>query len=294
MSFELINHLNSPGWTEKNLSLGNTSNGAKTYSEAITKWYAPIFESVYKDRKTKVLLLTVTMENHPIKFNGYDKIFLFLHECSWYRQPVVPRAKAFARKNSQSQVTFLVWNEDTKNKLVEAGLDAEFIPMGIDLEEVLSHKTNVPKYDKRLIYFGNLRRTKIHFFKYFKAAAQLAGWEVDYISASKLNGGEKMNRDEVLKELQKYKYGIGVGICAHEMAALGLKVILFAYNFRCNCPYTKDEALYYVKRNLCSDNETKIPVPDALRDLDKMEYFPPVDIKSNQLLVKRICLKRLK
>lgn len=293
MPITLINHLNSPGWTEKNAKLRQSSNGAKIYSEAITKWYWSVFEEVFKDSEEEVLLLTVTTEGTPQQFKKYKRIFLFMHECNFYKQPTIARAKRFAIMNPQARVTFIVWNEATAVQLKINNLDSMFVPMAIDLKEIKDAiDPNVAKFDRKIIWFGHLRRKKMPYFEYFKEEANRLGWTVDYISDNKFNGeGEELTRPQILRMLQYYKYGVGVGQCAHEMAALGLKVILYAYNTKCNCAYTKEQAEYYMHRNLVSQEETDVSVVNAITNIDKLVVFEPVDAKEQAEKLRKMLIQ---
>lgn len=280
MPITLINHDNSPGWTEKNHRLSNNNNGAKIYSQAITKYYWPVFQEMFKDSEEKVALVTVTLESKPQKFKSYDKLFIFLHECNWQKQPVITRAKDITTMNPKAKIVFIVWHEDTAHWLQMNGMKSIFIPMSIDLEEINKHRIpNIKKYNRRLLWFGHIRNVKRPYFEYFVSQANKMGWQVDYISDNRLNGNTPLTRGQILNTIQKYKYGVGVGQCAQEMAAYGLKVILYAYNFKCNCPYTKEKAEYYVRRNLVSQEETNVLVQDAINRLDRLVVFTPVGIQ---------------
>lgn len=278
----LFNHENSPVWTEKNQRL-NQQNGAKTYSEAITNWYWPIFQRQFQARDEKVALVTVTAENQAVSFPGYDRIFIFLHECTASRQPVIARAKKIIAANRKARVTFVVWNEDTAKLMIRQQIDAIFLPMAIDVHSLDRYRNpNQHKFNKRIIYYGQIRAVKRPYVTYLISKAHELGWEVDYISDNRLNGDSwKMSRQQVFELIQQYKYGAGVGICAAEMAALGLKVFLYAYNFKANCPYTEEQARYYVRNNLCSHEETNVLIPDVIKNIDKLVPLHPVDVRDN-------------
>lgn len=280
MPITLINHDNSPGWTEKNHRLSNNSNGAKIYSQAITKYYWSVFKKMFGDSKKNVALVTVTLESKAQKFPDFEKIFIFLHECNHNKQPVIARARAICTANPQAEIIFIVWHEDTARFLQLNGMKSIFLPMAIDLKELEDAKLpTVRKYPRRILWFGHLRSIKKPYFQYFVAQASKLGWQVDWISGNRLNGNIPLTREQILQTIQRYKYGVGVGQCAQEMAYYGLKVILYAYNFKCNCPYTQEQADYYLHRNLVSQEETNVLVQDAIRRLDKLVVFQPVDIR---------------
>lgn len=277
----LINHLNSPIWTDKNKHLKQKSNGARIYSIAITKYYWPIFQQVFAEQPSNVVLITVTSEGKAIQFKEFDRIFLFMHECNYLKQPTIARAKRFAQANPQAHCTFIVWNEATALAMQANGLDSMFVPMAIDVDEIhAAYDPTIKKANKKLIYFGHLRSTKLLYYKFFVEEANKLGWHVDLISDNRFNNGMVLTRPQILQVLQHYNYGVGVGQCAHEMAALGLKVILYAYNYKCNCPYTPEEARYYMHRNLVSQEETNVTVKDAILNINRLVSFEPVDIKA--------------
>lgn len=277
---KLYNHTNSPVWSDKNIAKG-LQNGAKTYSQAITKYYYPVFEEFFKNDDKNTAVITVTTENKPVYFKEYNRIFLFMHECRYKQQPTIARAKNFANMNGHAEVWFVVWEESTAEVMRAQGLNAIFLPMAIDLEEVMSHKVNSIKND-RIIWFGQIRDAKKPFYRYFLSEARRQGLIVDTISGSRFNNGpEKMTREDIMRCLQYYKYGVGVGICAHEMSALGLRVFIYSYNFYCNCAYDKVQAKHYINRNLCSPEEAKITVRQALENRQNMVVIDPVDIKQN-------------
>lgn len=291
--FSFINHENSPEWTERNQKLRESENGAVTYSRGITKHYEPVFRRYFENGERHVLLCSVISEKTPPSFPDYDLIFVFLHQCHSRYQPVLETARNFVNQNPQAQVVFIVWHEGCQADLQAAGFNAEFVPMAIDLEEIRAAKVKVPKYNDRIIYFGNLRGVKLGNFQYFKQEAEQLGVHVDKISGCIFNDDRdhKLSRAEVLMLLQHYKYGVGVGICAHEMAALGLKVILYAYDQKCCCAYTKEQADHYWRRNLCSRDETDVPVRDAVQNLDKLVRFEPIGLEDNVDRIEKICQK---
>lgn len=283
----LFNHDNSPVWSVKNHVKG-LQNGAKTYSQAITKYYYPVFKEFFKNDNRATAVVTVTTENQPVQFKEFSRIFLFMHECRYKQQPTIARAKNFLNANSHAEVWFIVWEEDTAEMLKRQGLNAMFLPMGIDLEEVLSHKVNSIKND-RIIWFGQIREQKKPFYKHFVSEARKQGIIVDTISGSRFNNGpEKLTREDIMRCLQYYKYGVGVGICAHEMSALGLKVFIYSYNFYCNCAYDKVQAQHFMNRNLCSPEEATMPVERALKNRANMVTIDPVDIKENVSTLKKL------
>ena len=161
--------------------------------------------------------------------------------------------------------------------------------MAIDVKEIQKHKVKSSKAKKRIIWFGNIRNTKKPFYRHFVAVARENGWGIDTINNSHFNNDSRtMTRDEIMRCLQYYEYGVGVGICAHEMSALGLKVFIYSYNHCCNCAYSKEQGKYYIDRNLCSPEEAHIPVKRALEQAENMVVIDPIDVHDNIKNLKRI------
>ncbi len=281
----LYNHLNSPVWSEKN-QRRNLVNGAKRYSEVITEYYYPIFQEVLGD-DPDTGVITVTTENHPIQFKEFKRIFLFLHECRYKQQPTIARCRQFCDTNPQAEVWFIVWEQETAEVIKQRGMNAIYLPMAIDLDEIRQYKYNSRKTD-RIIWYGNIRQAKKPYFRYFMEQCKREGIGIDFISNNRFNGSIELSRGQIMNALQQYKYGVGVGICAHEMSALGLKVFIYSYNWYCNCAYTKEQGQELISKNLCSPETANITVPDALRKRSQMEVIDPVDIKDNAKLLKSI------
>lgn len=286
---QLYNHRNSPGWTEVHKRLNMRNNGAAIYSENITKWYYPIFQEVFADF-SDVALVTVTRESHPVRFKE-RLIFCFRHECRFRQQNTVENCLNFCRLNKHARVIFIVWDEDCAQELTKHGMNALFLPMAIDVAEVRAHKlatetplsrTGSETYTNRVIYFGNLRAPKQSAYYYLKLAVQRHGWYLDRISADRLNDGRKLTRAQILETISRYRYGVGVGICAHEMAALGLRTYIYAYTRKGHLPMSQAEGQYLLHRNLCSPELATVPPTKALQNFASSVVITPRDIKDNQ------------
>lgn len=277
---KLYNHETSVRWANLHRKIKGKANGARNYSINITKWYWPIFEEVLGNIGKTVAVVTVDLEGRPSHFEE-DVIFAFRHECRYRQQPTIERAKLFCDINSHAQVFFVVWDEDCARELSANGMNAIFLPMAIDVEEIRSHKVDVPKYANRIIYFGNVRNAKMNAWWRLKTIVERHGWAIDRISENRLNMGKRLSRDEILQVIQYYKYGVGVGICAHEMAALGLKVYVYAYGANGHLPRTKQSADWLVRHNLCSPESATVDPLTAIQKFHSAVVIEPQDIKEN-------------
>lgn len=112
---------------------------------------------------------------------------------------------------------------------------AHFVPMAVDtsqIELVYLQRREMEKYEKRIVWFGNIYREKRRLFDAVQKACHRSGYNFDYISRQRFNGkGQMLSQCETWQLLSRYRYGIGVGRCALEMYALGLRVLIAGAQF---------------------------------------------------------------
>lgn len=97
-------------------------------------------------------------------------------------------------------------------------LKLKYIPMSIDTEKL----PNVEEKNGKIVYFANITPEKSDTYTALKEQ-----YDIDTISYNVLNyDDKKMTNDETLRKVAEYSIGIGVGRCALEMIAMGLKVIV--------------------------------------------------------------------
>lgn len=101
---------------------------------------------------------------------------------------------------------FVTTYKDLADALGHRGL---WVANAIDTDNLPPHKPV-----KDWVYYGNLVGAKR------KAAEHLNGMGVEIVSCVE-------SQDEALSRVAQYRYGIGVGRCALEMMAIGLKVLIF-------------------------------------------------------------------
>lgn len=108
-------------------------------------------------------------------------------------------------------------------------LQPVYQPMFIDLmhitREVLERKIPTQPLD-RIVYFGNLYGAKNREYERLSRGLKSLGWKVDVISKGTFKGHCVLDQEEIWNILRGYRYGIGVGRCALEMYALGLRVLI--------------------------------------------------------------------
>lgn len=105
---------------------------------------------------------------------------------------------------------FVTTYRDLAETLGDRGL---WLPNAIDASVLPLHR---PTRD--WVYYGNIIGDKR------KAFERLSGLDFDTVAGVK-------DQREALKLVSEYRYGIGVGRCALEMMAIGLKVLIFGKDF---------------------------------------------------------------
>lgn len=105
---------------------------------------------------------------------------------------------------------FVTTYKDLAKTLGDRGL---WLPNAIDASVLPPHRPT-----RRWVYYGNIIGDKR------KAFERMAGLDFDIVAGVK-------DQREALKLVSEYKYGIGVGRCALEMMAIGLKVLIFGKDF---------------------------------------------------------------
>jgi hypothetical protein len=114
-------------------------------------------------------------------------------------------------------------------------MNAVWLPMSVDTRRIRRFAaTPSKKYGEgRVIYFGNVRsKRRKRTVKRLRREFARKGWKMDIISKGRLNNGKKYpTQGRALREVGKYGYGIGIGRCAQEMLAMGMKVMVAGSGF---------------------------------------------------------------
>ncbi len=223
----IYNHRTHPIWSSiykrRFKRLGKT-NGAYTYSQDIVKHHLPvIIDILNKQKKYKnILISTVATLSENIIPKNIDLIIEYIHESA------VRDIPKCIKLSENTKCIFVTSREESYNKLKDAGIDCVFIPMAIDTEKFDEYKNSNKYTGKRVIYFGNKYLGKDGYYRKTKDAFLRKGWTFDEISCNIFNGKLKLDREEILETISKYKYGIGEGRCFLELNALGVKTLICA------------------------------------------------------------------
>lgn len=209
----LFDH-NTPSWRQ----MPHLINGAITYSEDIIK--------LQLDNWAQVLgaddLLSTAPPPTTFDFpSNVRTAIIYLH--SW---PLEEDKKKFATRyeTSAKQTIYISAYREYTEILREWGYKAVYIPMSIDVNNIQQYAQ--PKTSPGFIYYGNVTNVKRPVLKLIRKTCEETGYIFDAISYNKFNRTQVLTREEALSIVSTYQYGIGVGRCALEMFALGLKVII--------------------------------------------------------------------
>lgn len=203
---------NEREWKNRRGQLDRT-NGAETYGGEILKWQVPIWESLSDDITISTTNLMSRIEDFEPSRVNVQYLHTFPKENPLWQYEKVSAAV----DNVIFLTSYLALNE----MAVDAGYNSVFIPMTIDASNI--PRLSGDRQDK-FIWYGNITDDK--WLTYAKISRAL-GKRLDFISGGKLNGkGEKLTQEQCWDIIRGYKYGIGVGRCYMEMAAMGMKCII--------------------------------------------------------------------
>ncbi len=206
-----------PSWYRRYLN-SNRQNGAFTYSVDIVNHQIPLWESILPEDA----VVSTAAPLYQIKRRPEASVAVqYLHTFDPGLSGVRRVAKLYPK------VIFVTAYQRMATRMRSMGFKAVYIPMTID-RDALPEKGD-PWYEGgRLLYFGNLTKHKKHPYTVFKKRATTLGWAVDTLSHNQWSESSNiLSRDEQFQIINLYTYGIGVGRCALEMGALGLKVLIY-------------------------------------------------------------------
>lgn len=192
-------------------------NGAVTYSIDIAKFQLPEWENVLGPND----LLSTAPPPCTIKIPpGINNAIVYLH--SW---PVNPDFWTFQSRYvfPAKNIIYITAYKPYCKTLIKYGYKAVYIPMTIDTDAVRQYAQ--PKSREGFVYYGNIMQVKQSTYRKIKIACKNLNIPLDTISRNKYNG-EIITYDDALSIASTYNYGIGVGRCALEMQALGLKTLI--------------------------------------------------------------------
>lgn len=249
---KVIDH-NTQRWLVRYKNSGR-ENGAATYSREIARFHMPIWEKYFGH--TNMLIATTPLITAEDLEPHTDIIIQYLHSYP-YEQPLVS-VKEAVRAAGGRRIIFVTAYQQMQKLMEVRGYEAIYIPMAIDtsiMPEPLKRRD-----PKRIIYFGNLLHGKREFLPKLKIELRKQGIELDTIANNLFNGRQKLkDQSEVWNKVKQYEYGIGVGRCALEMYALGLKVLIAGREFggivTCGAEFEQQLQTNFNGRRITHDRE---------------------------------------
>lgn len=222
----LITH-EDPYWNSVYQAHGR-ENGAATYSRELVQFQVPVWQEELPDWDLTIstcpLLSGEPGTRRDRKLPGGDLAVQYLHEWRFREPQRAAVALASRLGASYRQVAFVVAYRGLQALLAAEGLTALYVPMSIDTAELARYRLpdKDRRDDKRLAYFGNVSRHKSAHYRELHKTAPAAGYIFQHV---------KLRQPEAWEALARYRYGAGVGRCALEMAALGLRVLISGRSF---------------------------------------------------------------
>lgn len=223
----MVDHT-EPGWAARysrsHVRQGR-ENGAATYSREIVAHHIPVWRQVLPAGSVVASCPLLT----GLDVRG-EVAVQYLHTYSYLDPLGQAREVAGWMAGRCSRLVFVTAYRSLALRLEAAGFEALFVPMSIDVDRVRAH-ASVPEHEHgRAVYFGNVTRSKVVEHRRTVGILEARGWVVDVLSDGCLNG-RKLTQGEAWRQVSRYRYGIGVGRCALEMQALGLRVLVSGAEF---------------------------------------------------------------
>lgn len=201
-------------------------NGAATYSRELVRYHVPIWQK-YAPNDTVVSTVPLITSRSQFDIPENTKLLVqYLHRYPY--EDYLADVKRVVRVMGDIRIIFVVAYQQFATVLRAKGYEALYLPMTIDAAEVRKHAA--PKKihgPKTIAYFGNLLHGKENVYPNLKWELTRRGYSIDTFANGQYNNSPlKLTQAEIWERLSEYEYGIGVGRCALEMYALGLKVLI--------------------------------------------------------------------
>lgn len=216
MALTLFDHTERV-WSSRYMRHGR-ENGAATYSRELVRHQAHLWADIAED----VTVSTCPLLSHVPDQRGGDVAVQYLHTYT-YSNPA-EQAEVVAREvgHMYQRIVFVSAYVPLVHRLRMQGFEAVYVPMTIDTEQVLPYRTTARRDDREIAYFGNITGAKLPIFNRLRRIAAGHGLELVHVKGS---------QREAWEELATYRHGVGVGRCALEMLALGLRVMIAGERF---------------------------------------------------------------
>lgn len=235
MPLQVIDHNYAP-WLAKK----RQENGAATYSRDIADLIIPELDIhltvMHPDRNVLVSTapLLDQVPKDDIQLESVDLVIQFLHTYpykDWIR-PIQKLEESFPGVQILLITAYQNYHYRLREYSEDRNVTSRFLSMAIRDSDLLRGFREMNGFkrvrkQKKIIYFGNLYKAKAPEFHRLRKGLEAAGWQLDVISKSQFNRtGPKLSQVKIWEILSQYAYGIGVGRCALEMYALGMRVLI--------------------------------------------------------------------
>lgn len=221
---------NSPCWAERNT--GN--NGALSYSQDIVEFQIPrLIDNLPKDLDIIISTAPKLSQTTPEQ-TEFDVAIQYLHTYSYanplsYLEEIITQSRFTAKK--WLFITAYKSFADHINAVLDSDYRAIYIPMAINTEKAKKCR-NLEETRYGMVYFGNLYMNKSDLYDRILKAGHKMFQYIDLVSFQKLNMASPLSTQEQAWDyVSRYQYGIGVGRCAMEMMAMGMKVMIAGAEF---------------------------------------------------------------
>lgn len=204
------------------------TNGALTYSKDLIKYQIPNWEKVLGEND---IISTCAKFSECTTRGNFNLAIQYLHSYPYIGALDRIRFLANHLPFKAKRLIFITAYKAFERELIGAGFRAVYIPMAIDVNTIQQYGENKKYDDHRIIYFGNIVQNKVGVFTKIKKECSRLGLTLDVISQSRFNNLTPIDQEAALECVSGYQYGIGVGRCAQEMMALGLKVVIAGQKF---------------------------------------------------------------
>ena len=195
-------------------------NGAATYSADIIRYQLHRWEAALPQDMDVTLYTALPPNRLGFRLPDADLSITYLHTHP-VRDCLAPIRKAQDYDHASLRVYVTAYYA-YHCALTAAGYHSAYVPMSI---APMARREIVP-HDKRMIWFGNVYHSKRQTLDRLRTACKKAGWKLDVISRGKFNDRDPVTREHALDIIAQYPYGAGVGRCAMEMQAMGMKVLI--------------------------------------------------------------------
>lgn len=222
MGLRVIDHTDE-WWSHRKQKTGR-ENGANTYSRDIGTHHVGRWAKLAHDQEV-VVSTAPPLVVHDV--GAVDLVVQYLHTYD-YSAPLLTPRRVWAALRAQGvrRVLFVAAYRPLVNALNEAGFEAVYVPMRVDVDWI-RHRAGTERVTRigagRAVYFGNVTPAKRKHFDAMRRAFVKTGWKLDVLT--------EPDQTKALRRIKSYSYGVGVGRCALEMMALDVRVMLSGAKF---------------------------------------------------------------